>query len=525
MSRKIYLLLFLIGLVPPAILAQFEPTPGYLDAAYYYGGGIQLVKGNGFNEPYLWNYLDGSISLPHPSHTYWMPLASIIAAFGMWLTGQITYSSARLPFLLIAALNVPVTGALAYSFSKDRAVSIVSSLLAAFSVYSAPFVIATENFGLVILLGGLFFITAAKLVENPLIKKSWFFMGLLVGLQALARSDGLLWLPMTLLFMFWLTPRDSFQNIAIFIIRNFLVVIAGFLIVMTPWYIRNLDVFGSLMTPGGSRALWLTTYAETFIYPPEILTVQHFLASGWSSIILARVKAMGINILSGIGAHGEIILFPFIIIAIYKYYRKNLLVKLAAIAWLILFFVMTVIFPFAGPRGAFFHAGMAFQPMWWTLAPVGLDEFLLYLRKRNWGDEKAKVLFRAALVLIAVILTAFVAKIRLFDIGWGQGEQEYPAVEVFLVDKGIKPNDTVIVRNAPAYYLVTGRPAISLPFGTQVTLHEVARQFNAEYLVLEPDAVAEVEEVVGELLEAPQLQPGFIYLGEVDGIYIFKIEN
>ena len=525
MSHKTYLLLFLIGLIPQIILAQFEPTPGYLDAAYYYAGGIQLVKGHGFTEPYLWNYLDGATSLPHPSHTYWMPLASIVAAFGMWLTGQVAYSSARLPFLLIAALNVPITAALAYSFSKDRALAIISGLLAAFSVYSAPFVIATENFGIVILLGGLYFIVSGKLIENPNLKKYWLFLGLLVGLQALSRSDGLLWFPMTLLLMLWLAPKNSFRIAVNFFVKNSFVMFIGFLLVMTPWYIRNLNTFGTLMTPGGSRALWLTAYAETFIYPPETLTAQRFFASGWDAIISARATALGINTMSSIAAHGEIILFPFVVIAIYGYYRNNLRVKLASIAWLILFFVMTIIFPFAGPRGAFFHAGMAFQPMWWALAPLGLDEFLLFLRKRKWGDDKAKVIFRAALVLIAVILTAFVAYIRLFSIGWGQGELEYPAVEEFLLDNGIQPDDIVIVRNAPGYYLATGRPAISLPFGTQDTLHEVARQFDANYLILEPEAALEVSEVVSELLDAPQLQPGFIYMGDVDGVYIFKIEQ
>ena len=114
MTFRTYLFLFILALIPPILIAQFQPAPGYLDSDYYFAGGLQLVSGKGFTEPYMWNYLDGSTALPHPSHAYWQPLASIVAAFGMWLTGQTTYASARLFFILIAGLVAPVTAHLAY---------------------------------------------------------------------------------------------------------------------------------------------------------------------------------------------------------------------------------------------------------------------------------------------------------------------------------------------------------------------------------------------------------------------------
>ena len=104
MKFRDYIILFFIGLAIPLLIAQFQSLPGYMDADYYFGGGVQLVRGKGFTEPYLWNYLDNPQGLPHPSHAYWMPLASIVAAAGMGLTGQATYASARLGFILLAAL-------------------------------------------------------------------------------------------------------------------------------------------------------------------------------------------------------------------------------------------------------------------------------------------------------------------------------------------------------------------------------------------------------------------------------------
>ena len=50
------------------------------------------------------------------------------------------------------------------------------------------------------------------------------------------------------------------------------------------------------------------------------------------------------------------------------------------------------------------------------LAPLGLDEILLSLENGNWGSDQTKVIFRSALVMIAIILTGFVVNLRLFTL-------------------------------------------------------------------------------------------------------------
>ncbi len=521
MSFRTYILLFVSGLILPIFIAQFQPIPGYLDSDYYFAGGIQLVNGNGFTEPYLWNYLDGATSLPHPSHSYWMPLASIISAVGMWVTGQTTYAAARLPFILIAALVVPVTAALSFSFSKKRDVALISAVLAIFSVYSAPFVGVTDNFSLFMLFGGLYFIFATKLIEDPSRRRYWFFLGLLAGLLTLSRSDGLLWLALTFLFALWRSPKNNFSHFTSYAFRSSLAAFLGFLVIMSPWYARNINTFGALMAPGGSRALWLENYDQTFIYPPENLNMESFLASGWNEILKDRMWAFGTNLQSGFAAHGGIILFPFIVAGII-YFRKDERVKLAVTAWLTLLFVMSFIFPFAGARGAFFHSGAALQPLWWTLAPLGLDEILLSLRKHNWGNDQTKVLFRSVLVMVAIILTAFVVNLRLFTLGWGEGEAGYPVVEQLLLKNGIEDDDIVIVRNAPGYYIGTGRSAVSIPYGGEEAILAVANQFDANYLVLESKAALSQ---IKSLIDNPLNQMNFIFLGEINDTHIFKINK
>ena len=74
MTWRIYALLFLLGFSVVFGVAQFQSSPGYMDADYYYATGLVLAEGQGFTEPFLWNYLDNPSGLPHPSHAYWMPM-------------------------------------------------------------------------------------------------------------------------------------------------------------------------------------------------------------------------------------------------------------------------------------------------------------------------------------------------------------------------------------------------------------------------------------------------------------------
>ncbi|MBW7919283.1 MAG: hypothetical protein H3C52_08285, partial [Anaerolineales bacterium] len=211
MSRRSLLLLFLLGLAVPLGIAQFQSLPGYMDSDYYFGGGVQLARGNGFTEPYLWNYLSDPRGLPTPSHAYWMPLASILAAAGMWLTGQTDFASARIGFILLAALVPPLTSLLAFRLTSNRAASLLSGLLACFPIYYAPFLPVPDNYAIYMLLGIAFFLLLSNLqsptsnLQSPI---TFLLLGLVSALASLARSDGLLWLGMSLLAAVWFAGKQ-----------------------------------------------------------------------------------------------------------------------------------------------------------------------------------------------------------------------------------------------------------------------------------------------------------------------------
>jgi len=510
MTWRTYLTLALLGFALSLAIAQFQHFPGYLDSDYYFSGGVQLAQGKGFTEPYLWNYLDDPQGLPHPSHTYWMPLSSIIAAAGMWLTHQTTYSAGRLGFLLLSALVPVVVAALAYDFTKRRELAVISGLLAVFSIYYAPFMSVTDNYGPYLFLGALYFLTLSSRK-----KVSYFILGLLAGLLTLARSDGLLWLGITFLAIFFRFLSDRKPGAASI---NLLLALCGFVVIAGPWFWRTYSIYGTLLAPGGHYLLWLKNYDETFSYPASQITMQAWLAQGWPKIINTRLIALQLNLLNAFAAQGGIFLLPFILIGLWQN-RKDERVRLAVIAWLGLLFVMTVIFPSAGARGGFFHSGSAIQPMWWVLAPLGLESIVAAARKHNMFTPDAFKVFRAALVGIAIIMTGLIFYLRVFS-GWGEGEQNYPKVEAFLQQNGIRPGDVVIVRNPPGYYLMTGRSAVVVPDGNEATMMAVAERYHARYLIIEAAGAAGPIETVYNNKQSRHLR----FLGELDDTRIFEVQ-
>ena len=534
MTWKISLLLAGLGLTVAVLVAAFQPAPGYMDADYYYAGGRQLATGHGFNEMVLWNYLDNPAGLPHPSNAYWMPLASLLAAAGAVLFGANSWAAARVGFLAVAAVLPPVTAALAWSLSGRRDLAITSGLLAVFPAFYLPFLPITDTFGLYMLFGGLFFLLFARFLSRTR-PSSWlfsaFFLGVISGLMHLARADGLLWLLLALTAV--LLFRKPGQPVSS-IFRSWGAVLLGYLLIMAAWFARNVSVFGTLLAPGGSKMLWLSSYDQLFAYPASQLTLAAWWHSGLAAILKARVWALGLNLASALSVQAEVFLLPLIGVGLW-HLRKDRSVQLAGLAWLLTLGAMTVIFPFAGARGGYFHSGAALQTVWWALAPLGLERVIQWgRRKRGWNVAQAGKIFRMALIGLALVLSAVIVWGRVIggktDQGtpassgqaWGQENYAYSQIDKYLILQGAAADDTVMVANPPGFYLASGNPSIAVPDGDVNTLLAAARRYHALYLILEDGSVP-----AGLLTvyEKPKEQTNLTYLGEIEHARIFLIQN
>ena len=518
MPYKDNLIIFFLALALSVGIASSQTTSGYMDADYYYATGIQLAEGRGFTEPFLWNYLDDPTGLPHPSHAYWMPLASILSALGMSLARNIDFASAQGAFILLAALIPPITASLAYFLTSRRDLALTSALFALFSGYYAPPLTTTDTFSIYILLGGLFFLTLK-------IRRIWLksiVLGIIAALMYLARADGAIWLifaVLALIMQYYALRKALLSSLVFFFLSYFFFIV--------PWLLRNYLTFGSPFALGGGQMLWLTDYNQIFAYPAGNLSMDTWLASGWYEVIKVRLWAFKLNFGTVLGVQGGIFLLPFIILGAWKL-RKNLVVRIGVFAWIVTFFVMTIIFPFAGARGGFLHSGSALQPLWWALAPIGLTRVIAWLVKRyKWKPESLKAI-SVILVAISLLMTGAIMWMRVLSPmartrAQNKGVPLYISIEEsLLAQKNPTKSAAVITANPPGYYLASHRYAIALPDGDIEGIFALAERYNAEFLILEEGAVTEG---LMPIFDAPTEWGNLALLAEIKGAKIFVVEK
>jgi hypothetical protein len=516
-----YLILFLLGLAVSLVVAGAQNSPGYMDAEYYYANGIQLATGKGMTEPFIWNYLDNPSGLPHPSFSYWMPLASLLAAAGMILTGETDFFSARLFFLPLAGLIPVLTAWTSLRLTGRRAAAWAAGGLAICSGFYAVYLGLTETLTLYMLLGTAFLLAAAQL--QPGLWKG-VLLGLLAGLMHLARADGVLWLGFGLLIIVWDIWRLKRQPGIRPAIVSLFVLLLSYSLVMGFWFGRNLAVFGALFPPGNSRALWISSYDQLFTFPADTLTFHNWIAAGIPALLAQRWDALVANLQTSLAVQGEVFLTPLILVGLWRL-RRCRVVQLGAGAWLVTFLVMTLAFPLAGSRGGLLHSGAAFQVLFWAAAAEGLVGFIqLGVRWRNWKMERGLPGFAVLAVLIAGLLTAGVTASRLMpgedpQSGWSASWNQYAAVDQTLDELAVPADQVIIVNNPPGFFLAAGRPAIVIPNGDAETLLSAARTYQGVYLALEANTV----QGLLPLYRQPHDIPGLKYVKSVGTIYLFQV--
>ena len=341
----------------------------------------------------------------------------------------------------------------------------------------------------------------------------------------MTRADGILWLGAGLAWIAldcWQSRKDARGWLTRLVIR-LAICLVGYLLVASPWYARNMIEFGRLMPPGGSSAIWLTKYEDLFVYPAELLTMSRWLEAGWGNAASGWWKAFSTNLQTFIAVQGSTVLAPFILIGLYQM-RKNPLVRLAAVMWVVTLLIFTFVFPYQGINGSFFHSGSAFQLVFWAAAPLGIARLVeAVARLRKWERGKQVKRFVEILIVgVCFMLSAGMFYQRIAGTpeapAWGSGADKYQQVEQALAGLGAAPGDVVMVNNPPGYYLANERPAIVIPYGDAAMVQSAATQFGARYLLLDENNSGQLDDLY--------LQPGSYldmrYLTSAEGVRIYE---
>ncbi len=340
--------LFALGLAVNGVVALLVNSPAYTDAFYYFNAGVQLASGQmrfpELLEPYIWNYLAAPRSLPAPAFAYWQPLPAFLAALGIRVFGpEPAFGSAQAIFVLLAA-GLPL---MAYWVALQLGARRHALLAGALAVFSGIYVVywsLPESFTPFALSAALS-LGLAGLGRRSWRWWAWLLAGVCAGFAHLARADGLLLVGVVVLVAV-LPVRSSAPaqggHVGPPVWRRLALAglsLAGYVVVMGPWYARNLTVFGSLQAPGGLSTLWLVDYNDMFSYPPH-LTPERYFAAGWQPILATKWQALRGNLATFIGVQNLVFLTPFALLGWGKRWRAEGLLP-ATLYGLALFAAMT----------------------------------------------------------------------------------------------------------------------------------------------------------------------------------------
>ncbi|MCB2178519.1 hypothetical protein KQH61_03800 [bacterium] len=534
MSLWGYGVLFILGLLVALGSAYFQTNPGYMDAYYYFNGGEQIAAGQWQEEMFIWNYLGDPTGLPVPAFSYWMPLTALFAALGIKLFGGFlsAFEAAQLLFVLLAACVPPLTAALAFAITGERKASWISGALAGFSGFYLAFLTTTDSFVLYMLLGGAFFLAVMRL-------KRWrgFLLGMLAGLFHLGRADGLLWLGVAGLVGLFdhLEEGEKFSGKQFFgrmltwdYVRYGLVTVAGYVLVMSPWFLRNLNVFGGIFPPGSNRALWVLSYNDLFAYPASQLTFARWWEASLGTLLPARWDALVANLQSTIVSMGMFLPGALALFGFWRN-RQRTVVRLGLVGLGVLFVVMTLVFPYSGINGAYFHSGAAFVPLILAMVPDGLDALTKFSLKifNKWEDRKIRPFYTWLVIGFAILFSIYGYLGRVIGLegeavmAWNEVQTRYEQVDAALEALGAAQDDLVLTANPPALAVVTGRPAIEMPNGDTDTLQQIAADYGVRWVLVEP---AHPDGLV-DFYAAPHDVGGLVLVETVGEVYIFRWEE
>jgi hypothetical protein len=466
---------------------------------------------------------------------YWMPLTSILAGLGM-AVGGLSYRFAQIPFIIISALLAPISFIIAHSLSGQQRHGWLAGLLAIFSGFYFPYWPAIDNFTPFAVFGSLALLCAGlgsgeygvrsrdkarSSILHPPSSILWLLSaGIFCGLAHLARADGLLLLIALLIYDLRFAIYDWRSSKGY--IRPFLLLL-GYLLIMTPWFIRNWQVAGSVLPGAGSQTIWLSSYDELFSYGRE-LSARTFLAQGLGPILQGRWWALTTNLQTVLAAWGMIFLLPLALVGGWRL-RHQPLIQLAGIYALLLILVMTLVFAFPGGRGGLFHSGAALLPFIYAAAVIGLDSLIDWVaaRRRRWNVAQAKQVFGVGLVALAISLSLFIYYGRVLkNNAWNQADALYPAIAAWVQQQN--PYAVVMIGNPPAYRYHGGGVSVVVPNEDIKTTLQAVRRYRVNYLILDANHPAPLAGLYDQPLTQPALSLVQTFTDQAHRpVYVFKV--
>jgi len=363
----LYLAVYVFAFLVYAAVAWPHTHPPYIDSFYYVDIARNLAHGQGFSENFVWNYLGGTPSLPHPSSAYWLPGMSVLLAPVLTLGGG--YHGAALVTAATAAL-CPV---LALRIGRDVFATWRHALtMAALTLFNGVWFhdwTTPDAFVLYAVLATATLLLAARGLQGkgPLTGRvNYAAAGFLAGLAALTRQEGVFLLLALLLGA--LITRGARRLLWP---GGVVGAVVFFGVAEAPWTLHNLVAFGHLAPAGGMRALWMRSYDSFYALHTELLTARAYAGWGIAHILAARVNAALLELVVWMTLW-FVVLVPPLLAGLWRLGRR-VEYRPFLLYWAMLALALPLLFTATLEHGTLGHASGALVPFGSGLIVGGID--------------------------------------------------------------------------------------------------------------------------------------------------------
>lgn len=375
--KRPYLILFTIilgGLIFRLFLLSFIHNPGLNDQNHYYNLGQRLVDGQGFTIDYVWHYSTVPDEIVHPID-HWMPLAGVAVAVGMSIGGETPH--AALFLFILAGTSLPL---LVFLFTKQlNSLDSVALMASAFTATLPDIVWNSLRTDTTIL--NMVFISAGILLLNEgLIKKRWWaflFSGICVGLAYLTRNDSIIFLPMmivVLVLYLWQKQITFRVSMLAIILLTF-----SFVMMVSPWLIRNERKLGMLGTAETSRMFFMVDQRDHYAYDTPITLETMLEQQSVSELMTKRLFEVGAAFKQIVDSLN--ILLVVVGVGFVWFIRQRdwnrLLLFAPVFIWIGgILVAYPILLPLKSQSGSFEKAFLTVAPLLIPLGAIALDKFI-----------------------------------------------------------------------------------------------------------------------------------------------------
>jgi 4-amino-4-deoxy-L-arabinose transferase-like glycosyltransferase len=457
--------LFLAALAIRLIFAAQLVFPPLDDPAFYLQTARNLAAGRGMVSDVIWNYLVPFTSVTHFSHEYWMPLATWLMAPFIKLLGD-TLLVAQLPGIICGALLTPLTyslARLAWPTDRDRVWAALAAILllgGAVPVYQSA---STDSAAPFALCAGAALISGGLALERRSIRWSCV-AGLWSGLAYLARSDGLL-IPALVglgLASVALRRRGSWLSVV--------GLLGTAALVIGPWWLRNLAVFGATQPVSPGMLIGLQNYGQLF-NTQNVPGLDQLLARGWPFVVDLRLQALSHNLSTWL-----LITFPFGLLGLPGlWHDPRPTLRLGFIHGILLLVTTALVFSVPTLMGLFYHSAAATLP-WLAVGSV--------LVVRHWARRWRSVALAVSMLLVSLIVAQSLLAWPTIIADSRANQMKFEAAANWL-RSNVPPDRPIITNEAHSLNYASGYPTLTLPNQEDPAMvAQLADRYGAHYVVM-----------------------------------------